>query len=103
MLLDVFLPEVEAWDICKEIRADPELQRVPIIFLTARGSETGRILGLEPGGNDYITKPLSVRELVARIRVQFRASTEPRKAIRGAVWCWTEPVLRCRGTGKYFP
>jgi DNA-binding response OmpR family regulator len=83
MLLDIVLPEVDGWDICREIRSDPELKGLPIIFLTARGSETDRILGLELGGNDYITKPFSVRELVARIKVQFRGSLEPRRVLRG--------------------
>ena len=83
MLLDIVLPEVDGWDICREIRSDPEFKGLPIIFLTARGSETDRILGLELGGNDYITKPFSVRELVARIKVQFRGSLEPRRVLRG--------------------
>jgi DNA-binding response OmpR family regulator len=83
MLLDIVLPEVDGWDICREIRGDPELKDLPIIFLTARGSETDRILGLELGGNDYITKPFSVRELLARIKVQFRTSVEPRRVLQG--------------------
>ena len=83
MLLDIVLPEVDGWDICREIRSDPEFKGLPIIFLTARGSETDRILGLELGGNDYITKPFSIRELVARIKVQFRGSLEPRRVLRG--------------------
>ena len=83
MLLDVVLPEADGLDICKEIRADPELHRLPIIFLTARGSEADRILGLELGGNDYLTKPFSVRELVARVKVQFRTFSEPRRVLRG--------------------
>ena len=81
ILLDIVLPEVDGWEICKEIRADSELQAIPIIFLTARGSETDRILGLELGGNDYITKPFSVRELVARVRVQFRTPAAPRRTL----------------------
>jgi len=56
---------------------------MPIIFLTARGSEADRILGLEPGGNDYITKPFSIGELLARIKVQFRIMFEPRRILRG--------------------
>src|SRR5262245_32119960 len=83
MLLDVVLPEMDGWDICKAIRADPDFQKLPIIFLTARGSEADRILGLELGGNDYITKPFSIRELLVRIKVQFRIMSEPRRILRG--------------------
>jgi two-component system, OmpR family, alkaline phosphatase synthesis response regulator PhoP len=83
MLLDVVLPETDGWDICKAIRADPDFHKLPIIFLTARGSESDRILGLELGGNDYITKPFSIRELLARIKVQFRITSEPRRILRG--------------------
>ena len=82
MLLDVVLPETDGWDICKAIRSDPDFQKMPIIFVTARGSEADRILGLELGANDYITKPFSTRELMARIKVQFRMLSEPRTVLR---------------------
>ena len=66
------LPDSDGLDICKGIRKDPDLAAMPIIFLTARASETDRIVGLELGANDYVVKPFFVRELIARIKLQFR-------------------------------
>src|SRR5438445_11038746 len=77
ILLDIMLPDSDGLDICKGIRKDPELAATPVIFLTARASETDRIVGLEIGANDYVVKPFFVRELIARIRLQFRAQTSP--------------------------
>src|SRR5512133_2795272 len=72
ILLDIMLPDSDGLDICKGIRKDPDLAATPIIFLTARASETDRIVGLEIGANDYVVKPFFVRELIARIKLQFR-------------------------------
>jgi DNA-binding response OmpR family regulator len=77
ILLDIMLPDSDGLDICKGIRRDPDLAGVPIIFLTARASETDRIVGLELGANDYVVKPFFVRELIARIKLQFRNQTTP--------------------------
>lgn len=76
IVLDIMLPEVDGLEICRNARADPKLAHVPIIFLTARGSEVDRILGLELGGNDYVVKPFFVRELIARIKVHFRGQAQ---------------------------
>jgi DNA-binding response OmpR family regulator len=73
ILLDIMLPENDGLEICKAVRKDPELAATPIIFLTARASETDRIVGLELGANDYVVKPFFVRELIARIKLQFRS------------------------------
>lgn len=72
VLLDVMLPDVSGLDVCRSIRSHPELFPLPIIILSARGSETDRVLGLEIGADDYIVKPFSLRELVTRIRLRFR-------------------------------
>lgn len=80
ILLDIMLPDSDGLDICRGIRRHPELAHIPVIFLTARGSETDRIVGLEIGANDYIVKPFFVRELIARIRIQFRGA--PGTAVR---------------------
>ena len=72
LLLDIMLPDLDGLEICRELRRSPDMGSVPIIFLTARASETDRILGLELGGNDYMVKPFSVRELLARVKVQLR-------------------------------
>src|SRR5215813_3078937 len=86
VLLDIMLPDSDGLDICKAIRKDPDLAATPIIFLTARASETDRIVGLELGANDYIVKPFFVRELIARIKLQFRnQSVTPRVIEVGGV------------------
>lgn len=74
VVLDVMLPELDGLEVCRRIRAK---RRVPILFLSARGEEIDRIVGLELGGDDYLTKPFSPRELVARVRAVFRRVEAP--------------------------
>jgi DNA-binding response OmpR family regulator len=81
VLLDIMLPDADGLDICKSIRRDPELAALPVIFLTARGAETDRIVGLELGANDYVVKPFFVRELIARIKLQFRHQAAPNRIL----------------------
>jgi two-component system alkaline phosphatase synthesis response regulator PhoP len=69
ILLDLMLPEVDGLDVCRELR---KTSSVPIIMITALGEETDRIVGLELGADDYVTKPFSVRELMARIKAVLR-------------------------------
>lgn len=82
ILLDIMLPDSDGLDICKGIRNDAELMQIPIIFLTARASETDRIVGLELGANDYIVKPFFIRELIARIKLQFRSLAAPVRVLK---------------------
>jgi len=82
ILLDIMLPDSDGLDICKRIRQDPDLAATPVIFLTARASETDRIVGLELGANDYVVKPFFVRELIARIKLQFRTQEGTTAAAR---------------------
>ena len=82
ILLDIMLPDSDGLDICKGIRNNPELAQTPIIFLTARASETDRIVGLELGANDYIVKPFFIREVIARIKLQFRTQTAPVRVLK---------------------
>src|SRR6478672_1822588 len=82
VLLDIMLPDSDGLDICKGIRMHSELQHVPIIFLTARASETDRIVGLELGANDYIVKPFFIRELIARIKIQFRGPANAARVLK---------------------
>jgi DNA-binding response OmpR family regulator len=84
ILLDIMLPDSDGLDICKGIRKDTDLASIPVIFLTARASETDRIVGLELGANDYVVKPFFVRELVARIKLQFRKQTSPPRLLEAA-------------------
>jgi DNA-binding response OmpR family regulator len=82
ILLDIMLPDSDGLDICKGIRQHPELAHIPVIFLTARASETDRIVGLELGANDYIIKPFFVRELIARIKIHFRGQSAPNRLLK---------------------
>ncbi len=76
VLLDVMLPEWDGFEICRHIRATPEIAGLPIIMLTARADETDRIVGLEIGADDYLPKPFNPRELLARIRAVLRRATQ---------------------------
>ena len=72
VILDLNLPDLDGLTICRELRRDPQTSAIPILMLTARGSERDRITGLELGADDYLTKPFSVRELVARVAAVWR-------------------------------
>lgn len=72
ILLDIMLPKMDGFDVCKEIKKDKDIEHIPVIMLTAKGEEFDKILGLELGADDYITKPFSVRELLARIKAVMR-------------------------------
>ena len=72
IVLDLMLPEIDGLEVCRKMRADDKLKNIPIIMLTAKGEEVDRILGLEMGADDYMTKPFSPRELTARIKAIFR-------------------------------
>jgi DNA-binding response OmpR family regulator len=76
ILLDLMLPGMSGTELCRRLRREPQTRRTPIIILTARGSESERVEGLELGADDYVTKPFSVRELVARVRAVLRRADE---------------------------
>jgi two-component system OmpR family response regulator len=103
VVLDVMLPEVDGLEVCRRLRAK---HRVPILFLSARGEEVDRIVGLELGGDDYLTKPFSPRELTARVRAVFRrmemeapaAESRPSVLLHGEIEIDTERhEVRCSG------
>lgn len=77
VLLDILLPDVDGFEICKRLRAEERLRALPIILLTAKGEEVDRVLGLEIGADDYVVKPFSPRELVARVRAVLRRQARP--------------------------
>lgn len=89
VLLDLMLPDKDGWDITRIVRNDPTLATLPILMLTARVTDTDKIVGLELGADDYITKPYNPREVVARVRARLRVqqglqqptSTAPRLRI----------------------
>jgi two-component system, OmpR family, alkaline phosphatase synthesis response regulator PhoP len=72
IILDVMLPELDGFELCRQIRRSPIMGRTPVVFLTARSDEVDRVLGLEIGGDDYMTKPFSPRELIARVKAHLR-------------------------------
>jgi phosphate regulon transcriptional regulator PhoB len=76
LILDLMLPKLSGLEICKEVRKDIGLNRLPVLILTAKGEEADRVVGLELGADDYVTKPFSPRELVARVKALLRR-TEP--------------------------
>ncbi len=72
LLLDLMLPKLSGLEICREVRRDESLNRLPVLMLTARGDEADRVVGLEMGADDYVTKPFSPRELAARVKALLR-------------------------------
>jgi two-component system alkaline phosphatase synthesis response regulator PhoP len=77
VVLDRMLPGLDGLEVCRAMRADPTLASVPVIMLTARAEESDRIVGLELGADDYVTKPFSPRELVARVGALLRRTKRP--------------------------
>jgi two-component system phosphate regulon response regulator PhoB len=75
IILDLMLPGMDGFDVCRELKRDPETSHIPIIMLTARSEEVDRIVGLELGADDYVVKPFSPRELILRVRAVLRRTT----------------------------
>jgi DNA-binding response OmpR family regulator len=82
IILDLMLPGIDGWELCRRIRRESD---VPIIILTARDQDVDKIVGLELGADDYLTKPFNPRELVARVKAVFRRVTPVRKTQRSVV------------------
>ncbi len=74
VILDLMLPEIDGIELCRKLKADPLTQAIPVIMVTAKGEESDVVLGLGVGADDYITKPFSPREMVARVRAVLRRS-----------------------------
>ncbi|HUU37112.1 MAG TPA: response regulator transcription factor [Candidatus Desulfaltia sp.] len=77
VLLDLMLPDIDGLEVCKLLRRKEEWASIPVIMVTARGEEGDKVLGLELGADDYITKPFSAKELVARVKSVLRRQTGP--------------------------
>jgi two-component system alkaline phosphatase synthesis response regulator PhoP len=84
VLLDIMVPQLNGWEVCRRLKSDPETSAIPIIMVTGRAEEGDKVLGFELGADDYVTKPFSPRELIARIRAVIRrgksAAASERKA-----------------------
>jgi two-component system alkaline phosphatase synthesis response regulator PhoP len=76
LVLDLMLPHLSGLDVCRRLRKEPDTARLPILMLTAKAEETDKVLGLELGGDDYLTKPFGPKELVARVKALIRRSEE---------------------------
>lgn len=96
ILLDIMLPGVDGLQVFQALKADPTLRQAPVMFLTARASETDRVVGLELGADDYIVKPFSVRELLVRIRIQLAARKQRHDVLKAG------PLELDRGRCKVF-
>ena len=72
IILDLMLPDMNGFDVCRQLKKNEETASIPVIMLTAMTDETDKVTGLELGADDYVTKPFSIKELVARVRVIFR-------------------------------
>jgi two-component system alkaline phosphatase synthesis response regulator PhoP len=85
VLLDLMLPERDGWELTRLVRGDPQLMHIPIIMLTARVNDTDKIVGLEMGADDYVTKPYNPREVVARVRAQLRDKREGQNTLQNKI------------------
>lgn len=104
ILLDCMLPKLDGFDVCRKLR---QQTNVPILMLTAKSEEIDKVLGLELGADDYITKPFSVREVLARVKAQLRrvsiadaASTDPKKVLTFADLEIDQEAYQIRRSGK---
>jgi two-component system alkaline phosphatase synthesis response regulator PhoP len=108
LVLDLMLPDRDGWDITRIIRGDAHLAGLPIIMLTARVEDSDKIVGLEIGADDYITKPFNPREVVARVRALLRRSSLARDPIAsqifqvGAGYVFTRDELMDKALGYGF-
>jgi DNA-binding response OmpR family regulator len=92
VILDVMLPGLDGVTVCRAIRRESENPDVPVMMLTARREESDKVVGLESGADDYLTKPFGVRELVARVRALLRRGPRPLMATSGATKEATRPI-----------
>ena len=83
VLLDIMLPEVDGLEVCRRLKADPQTSGIPIIMLTAKAEEIDRVLGLELGADDYVVKPFSMCELLARVKAVLRRSAKDSQSEKG--------------------
>jgi len=76
IILDLMLPDMDGFEVCKQLKSNEEFKSIPIIMLTARTTEADKVLGLELGADDYVTKPFSPRELIARVKAVLRRKAQ---------------------------
>ena len=83
IILDIMMPELNGFDVCKKLKSNPATAKIPVVFLTAKENEIDEIIGLELGADDYIQKPISPRKVIARVKSVIRRTyTEPDKSVK---------------------
>lgn len=80
-ILDIMMPGIDGFEFCRHIRAAEAWKHIPVIFLSAKSDEIDKVLGLELGGDDYMTKPFSVKELKSRVKAMFRRMSRPEAGV----------------------
>lgn len=108
VILDVMMPGMNGWETVKRLKANPRTASIPVVFLTAKGSETDEVLGLELGADDYIVKPISIPKLLARVRTvlrkRARSAGGDRRIEVGAVEILPDQhIIRVDGKEVFFP
>lgn len=103
ILLDVTMPGMDGYSVCREIRADVLLEKVPIIFLTARTRDEDRIIGFQAGADDYINKPFNLEELLLRVRAVLRRTQEYKIASDGSSTSSVDGFQKYRQLASYDP
>jgi len=93
LVLDLMLPEMGGLEICKTLRGSTRTAALPILMLTARGEESDKVIGLELGADDYVTKPFSPKELVARVKALFRRSERPDRGLSSTIYTYGSLVV----------
>jgi len=93
LILDLLLPDVDGLEVCKRLRGDPDSAALHILMLTARGEESDKIVGLTSGADDYVTKPFSPHELVARVKALLRRGKQTKKELRSTLYRYGPLVL----------
>jgi two-component system alkaline phosphatase synthesis response regulator PhoP len=93
VVLDVMMPDMDGWEVCRAIRKDPKHQNLPVIFLTARDSEIDEVVGLELGASDYLAKPVRIRTLIARIKKALRSTKEAAEQLPKDTLRWGDLVI----------
>ena len=108
VILDVMMPEVNGWEVVKRLKANVKTSSIPVVFLTAKGSEVDEVLGLELGADDYLVKPISIPKLLARVRSIFRkrdpGQAEREHVVVGVVEILPDQhIIRIDGKEIFFP
>ncbi len=85
ILLDIMMPRMDGHQVCQNLKQDPELRDIPIIFLTARSDEQSEVRGLEEGADDYLSKPISIAKLMSRIKAVLRRAREPLETQKNSI------------------